>query len=175
MESHEILRAAFKRVGCKNVAAEMNLSLSLIHQWSRGNGGKSAAANPLDRVAQLLEVTADRRLADWICAQQNGFFVENPPVKSAPAELPSAGLAALKDLSQIQTALLEMLERPGPPARVEKLRGLWEVSKSNMERMVRALENKKVRQKLMVWFIQAYALTVIACCIVVTHGRASMS
>jgi len=159
MESHEILRAAFKKMGCKNVAAEMNLSLSLIHQWSRGNGGgKSAAANPLDRVARLLEVTADRRLTDWICAHQNGFFVENPPAKNGQAELPSAGLAALKDLNQMETALLETLTQPGTPARAEKLRRLWEVSKSNMERMVRALENEKFRQKLMVWFINAYPI-----------------
>jgi hypothetical protein len=158
MESHEVLRVAFKKVGCKNVAAEMHLSLSLIHQWSRGNGGKSAAANPLDRVARLLEVTADRRLADWICAQQNGFFVENPPAKTARAELPPAGLAALKDLNQMETALLETLAQPGPPARAEKLRRLWEVSKSNMERVVRALENGKFRQKLMVWFIKVYPI-----------------
>jgi hypothetical protein len=158
MESHEVLRTAFKRVGCKNVAAEMRLSLSLIHQWSRGNGGKSAADNPLDRVARLLEVTADRRLADWICAQQNGFFVENPPAQKARAELPSAGLAALKDLNQMETALLETLAQPETPARAEKLRRLWEVSKSNMERVVRALENREFRHKLMVWLIKLYPI-----------------
>jgi len=158
MESHEILREAFKKVGCKTVAAEMHLSLSLIHQWSRGIDGKSVAANPLDRMAQLLEVTADRRLADWICAQQNGFFVENPPAEKAPADLPSAGLAALKDLNQMETALPETLEHPATPAQAEKLRHLWETAKSNTERVVRTLENKQFRQKLLVWFIKFYPL-----------------
>jgi len=158
MESHEILREVFKKVGCKTVAAEMNLSLSLIHQWSRGIDGKSAAANPLDRMAQLLEVTADRRLADWICAQQNGFFVKNPPAKKALADLPSAGLAAAKDLSQMETALLETLAQPGTPAPAKKLRHLWEVSKSNTEQLVRALEDGKFRQKLIMWFIKLYPI-----------------
>lgn len=103
-------------------------------------------------------MTADRRLADWICAQQNGFFVENPPAKNAPAELPAAGLAALKDLNQMETALLETLAQPETPAPAKKLRRLWEVSKSNVERMVRALENKEFRRKLMVWIIKIYPI-----------------
>ena len=35
---------------------------------------------------------------------------------------------------------------------------MWEVSKSNLERMVRALEDGKSRQKLMVWFIQVHPI-----------------
>ena len=109
-------------------------------------------------MAQLLEVTADRRLADWICAQGNGFFVENPPAKKTEPPLPSAGLAALKDLNQLETALLETLTQPKAPAPAEKLRRLWEVSKSNVERVVRVLEDGKTRQKLLIWIIKVYPI-----------------
>jgi len=54
--------------------------------------------------------------------------------------------------------LLETLAQPETPARAEKLRRLWEVSKSNMERVVRALENRKFRHKLLVWFIKVYPI-----------------
>ena len=35
---------------------------------------------------------------------------------------------------------------------------LWEVSKSNLERMVRALENEKFGRKLLVWIIKVYPI-----------------
>ena len=54
--------------------------------------------------------------------------------------------------------MLETLAQPGTPAQAEKLRRLWEVSKSKMERVVRALENEKFPQKSMVWFIKVYPI-----------------
>ena len=84
MESYEVLRQAFKKPGCKAVAQEMKLSLSLIHQWSRGQNGHSEAVNPLERVAQLLAVTNDERLLDWLCAQRGGHFTRG---KEMPALL----------------------------------------------------------------------------------------
>ena len=64
----------------------------------------------------------------------------------------------MKDLNQMQTALLETLAQPETPAPAEKLRRLWEMSKSNVERVVRVLEDGKFRQKLLVWFIKLYPL-----------------
>ena len=74
MKSHEVLRKAIKPVGCKHVAAELKLSPSLIYQWSRGRDGKSAALNPLDRVALLVELGGEE-LLDWLCRQRGGRFV----------------------------------------------------------------------------------------------------
>jgi len=75
MESHEVLRKVFNKVGCKNVAARLGLSLSLIYQWSRVRDGKSEAPNPLDRVAQLTELPDGEELLDWLCAGRGGCFV----------------------------------------------------------------------------------------------------
>ena len=81
MESYEVLRQAFKPLGCKNVAAELKLSRSLIYQWSRGKQGKSEAFNPLDRVAQLVELGGEE-LLNWLCRRRGGRFV---PADKLPA------------------------------------------------------------------------------------------
>ena len=75
MKSYEVLRQVFKPVGCKNVAAELGLSLSLIYQWSRAQNGQSEATNPLDRVAQLVALPGGESLLDWLCRQVGGEFV----------------------------------------------------------------------------------------------------
>lgn len=82
MESYKVLRRAFKTVGCKNVAAGLKLSPSLIHQWSRARDGQSDAANPLDRVAQLVALTGNEALLDWLCAQRGGRFVRRSEMPS---------------------------------------------------------------------------------------------
>ena len=82
MKSYEVLRRAFKKKGCKAVADELNLSHSLILQWSRGQNGQSEALNPLDRVAVLTQVTGDESLLDWLCAQRGGRFVRESEMPS---------------------------------------------------------------------------------------------
>ncbi len=96
MASHEVLRRAFKKVGCKNVASELGLSLSLIHQWSRPRDGQSGALNPLDRVAQLVALTADERLLDWLCAQRGGRFVRGRELRSLACAECERKIAELK-------------------------------------------------------------------------------
>ena len=75
MKSYEVLRQVFKPVGCKNVAAELGLSLSLIHQWSRAQDGQSEKLNPLDRVVQLAALPDGEELLEWLCRQAGGSFV----------------------------------------------------------------------------------------------------
>lgn len=82
MKSYELLRAVFKKVGCKNVARELNRSETLIHKWLRGRDGKSEAINPLDNIAELIRITGDRLLPQWVCQQAGGIFVLNPKVKN---------------------------------------------------------------------------------------------
>ncbi len=108
MKSYMVLRKAFKKVGSKAVAAELKLSPSLVYQWSRGRAGQSAAANPLDRVAQLVALTGDAGLLDWLCAQAGGLFVR-------PGQLP----AQLKEYEQLLFTEIENTFKPlitPPPA-----------------------------------------------------------
>lgn len=79
MQSHELLREVFKTSSAKQVAADLNLSLSLIYKWAEpDDGGGSGSANPLDRVEQLLRSTQDERLVQWLCEKAGGFYIRNP-------------------------------------------------------------------------------------------------
>jgi len=99
MKSYEVLRKAFKPVGCKQVAAELKLSPSLIYQWSRGQDGKSAAVNPLDRVVQMLATTKGDGLLDWLCQQRGGRFVR-------PGDLPALVHRCLSHINEEVAAKL---------------------------------------------------------------------
>lgn len=80
MHSHEVMKEVLKKTSAKQIAADMGLSLSLIYKWAEPpeNDSGSGASSPLDRVGQLIRITKDARLAQWICEQAGGFFIRNP-------------------------------------------------------------------------------------------------
>jgi hypothetical protein len=80
MQSHELLKEVLKRTSAKQIAADMGLSLSLIYKWAEppDEGAASGASNPLDRIEQLLRITGDARIAQWVCERAGGFFITNP-------------------------------------------------------------------------------------------------
>ena len=83
MQSHELLKEVLKKTSAKQIAAEMGLSLSLIYKWTESpdDGAGSGAHNPLDRIEQLLRITGDIRIAQWVCELAGGFFITNAKVK----------------------------------------------------------------------------------------------
>lgn len=80
MKSHELLREVLKTTSAKQIAADMSLSLSLIYKWAETPNEDlgTGAANPLDRVDQLIQSTRDPRVIHWLCQRAGGFFVRNP-------------------------------------------------------------------------------------------------
>lgn len=79
MESHEVIRDAFKNCSPKEIAAELGLSLSLVYKWAQPNTELgSGSRNPLDRVNRMRELTHDTNLVQWLCEQAGGYFVRNP-------------------------------------------------------------------------------------------------
>src|SRR3954469_5511155 len=80
MHSHEVMRQVLKKTSAKLIAAEMGLSLSLIYKWAEPpeDDSGSGASSPLDRVGQLIKITNDTRVAQWVCEQAGGFFIRNP-------------------------------------------------------------------------------------------------
>src|SRR5882672_10285491 len=79
MQSHELLREVLQKSSAKQVAADLNLSLSMIYKWAEPDEGDgSGAVNPLDRIEQIIRSTKDRRLVQWICERAGGFFILNP-------------------------------------------------------------------------------------------------
>ena len=79
MESHEIIKEAFEETSPKEIAAELGVSLSLVYKWAQPNTELgSGSRNPLDRVAELVRITKNPKLVQWLCHQAGGYFVRNP-------------------------------------------------------------------------------------------------
>ena len=80
MHSHEVMKDVLKKTSAKQIAADMGLSLSLIYKWAEPSEDEigSGASSPLDRVGQLIRITRDPRIAQWVCEQAGGFFIRNP-------------------------------------------------------------------------------------------------
>ncbi|MES2573022.1 MAG: hypothetical protein V4710_23570 [Verrucomicrobiota bacterium] len=81
MKSHQLFRELFQHANAKEVAAALGLSTSMIYKWAEPMGeGGSGTANPLDRIEQLLKLTGDRRLAEWVSERAGGFFIVALPI-----------------------------------------------------------------------------------------------
>lgn len=79
MKSHEMIRELFEVMSPKELAAELGVSLSLIYKWAEpaGDAG-SGTPNPLERIAALLKITGDIRIAEWVCRNAGGFYTKSP-------------------------------------------------------------------------------------------------
>ncbi len=80
MDAHDVMRDVLKRTSAKQIAAEMGLSLSLIYKWAEPAEVESGsgASSPIERVGQLVRITRDVRIAQWVCEQAGGFYIRNP-------------------------------------------------------------------------------------------------
>jgi hypothetical protein len=141
MQSHELLKEVLQKVGAKQVTAEMGLSLSLIYKWAEPATEGSGAANPLDRVEQLLKLSGDRRLAKWVCERAGGFFIPNPKTNPEAVNLIPATNMIVEEFAD----LLAVIARAAADNTITReeakdIRGRWEELKSVTEGFVRCCE-----------------------------------
>ena len=138
MQSHELLREVFPKCSAKQVAAEMDLSLSTIYKWAEpDDGGGSGTTNPLDRIEALLKCTGDPRIVQWICQRASGYFVHNPKTKNQPPNVITGTNEIVQEfadlLAVIATATADnQISRP----EAEAIRARWEELKSVTEEFV---------------------------------------
>jgi len=79
MESHEVFKKAFDKTSPKAIASELGVSLSLVYKWAQEQSSSgSGSRNPLDRLLEIIKLTGDIRLVEWLCAQTGGYYVRNP-------------------------------------------------------------------------------------------------
>jgi hypothetical protein len=143
MQSHELLKEVLKKTSAKQIASEMGLSLSLIYKWAEPptDDSGSGANNPLDRIEQLLRITNDRRVAQWVCERAGGFFINNPIAKPHPYSL----IPATNDIVQEFADMLQVIASAAADQKITKeeaknIRARWEELKSVTEGFVRSAE-----------------------------------
>ena len=143
MQSHEMLKEVLKKTSAKQIAADMGLSLSLIYKWAEPPQDEtgSGANNPLDRIEQLLRITNDARIAQWVCERSGGFFIPNPKVKPNAAEL----IPTTNSIVQEFADMLGVIAVAASDSEINKgeaktIRARWEDLKSVTEGFVQNCE-----------------------------------
>lgn len=142
MQSHELLREVLRSTSAKQVAADLNLSLSIIYKWAEPVEAGSGTPNPLDRVDALLQSTKDPRIAQWVCERAGGFFIRNP---KATWPHPLYLVPATNRIVQEFADLLSVIATAATDNQVtaeeaRKIRARWEDLKSVTEGFVRCCE-----------------------------------
>jgi hypothetical protein len=115
----------------------------MIYKWAEPDEGDgSGAANPLDRIQQLLHSTKDRRLVQWICERAGGFFILNPKTNRPH---PDFLIPATNEIVQEFADLLAVIASAAgdneiSPPEAKKIRARWEELKSVTEGFVACCE-----------------------------------
>jgi hypothetical protein len=143
MQSHELLKEVLKKTSAKQISADMGLSLSLIYKWAEPPQDEtgSGANNPLDRIEQLLRITHDARIAQWVCERAGGFFITNPKDRPHPFQL----IPYTNSIVQEFADMLGVIATAAADNQITKdeakaIRRRWEDLKSVTEAFVRSCE-----------------------------------
>jgi hypothetical protein len=144
MHSHEVMRDVLKKTSAKQIAAEIGLSLSLIYKWAEPPEDESGSGtgSPLDRVGQLIRITGDARVAQWVCEQAGGFYIRNP--QNLPPH--QALIPITNDIVQEFADMLATIAKSSADSVITKdeanhIRRRWEELKSVTEGFVTAAES----------------------------------
>ena len=142
MEAHDVMRTVLKTTSAKQIAAGMNLSLSLVYKWAEPPVDGVPSGSPLDRVGQLVRISKDPRVAQWVCEQADGFFIRNPPDQPLDRTL----IPATNDIVQEFADMLAYIAQSSSDNVITKdeakaIRRRWEELKSVTEGFVRAAES----------------------------------
>lgn len=143
MESHEVIKEAFNRTSPKAVAADLQVSLSLVYKWAQpctdlGSGSR----NPLDRIKRLMELTEEPKIIEWLCQQAGGHFVRNPATtNSVPYEIETGTNEIVNQFAQLLGVITHAAaDRSIGGDEAERIREVWDHLKSVTEGFVRCCE-----------------------------------
>jgi len=148
MRSYEVLREAAEEIGVKALAAELRLSPALVYKWcqesSESDPDSSGARNPLDRLAEIVRVTGDTRVVNWLCHETDGFFVRNPqPTQdSVDEELLHNTQRMVQEFGELLATVSESIRDDGyiSADEADRIRAAWEQLKFVSEGFVVACE-----------------------------------
>ncbi len=141
MQSHELMREVLEKKKPKELAADLDLSTSMIYKWAEPSVAGSGIGNPLDRIEALLKSTGDQRLVQWICQRAGGFFIQNPKHTPHPHQL----IPATNQIVQEFADLLHVIATATgddkiSPTEAKEIRARWEELKTVTESFVTGCE-----------------------------------
>lgn len=148
MKSWEVLKEATEGVGVKTLAARLKLSHAMVYKWCqespKDEPDASGARNPLDRLAEIIEVTGHIEIANWLCRQAGGFFVHNPKAhkgRSEP-ELLRQTQVLVREFSELLMTVTKSVQDDGQihGREAESIRRKWDALKTTAESFVVACE-----------------------------------
>ncbi|MBT9583306.1 helix-turn-helix domain-containing protein [bacterium] len=149
MESHEVLKASLDEVGIKMAAHKLGLSQSMIYKWCQPDGDDGArAVNPLDRVLELVQLTKNTALLEWLCQEAGGYYVANPPTRlSSPVEVLQATQRMVSEFSQLLASVTHSLsdDQAISAEEAKEIRRIWQNLKSVGEYFVASSEAGRFR------------------------------
>jgi hypothetical protein len=143
MDSHEVMREVLKKTSAKQIAADLGLSLSLIYKWAEPpeDDSGSGAGSPLDRVGQLIRITGDVRVAQWVCERAGGFYIRNPQnLPSGKALIPITNDIVQEFADMLATIAVSSADSVITKDEAKNIRRRWEELKSVTEGFVKAAE-----------------------------------
>ncbi|MBL9186495.1 MAG: hypothetical protein JNK23_03360 [Opitutaceae bacterium] len=144
MQAHEVMKELLKHTSAKQIAADMNLSLSLIYKWAEPpeDDSGSGASSPLDRVGQLVRSSGDARVAQWVCEQADGFYIRNPHSLPPTANVIPATNGIIQEFADmLATIATASADSTISKEEARTIRRRWEELKSVTESFVKAAES----------------------------------
>lgn len=148
MESHEVLKNALRKTTPKAVAAELGVSLSLVYKWAeKPSDISSGSKNPLDRLQQIIELSGDSGIVDWLCLKQGGHFVADPDVSGRTFEhLTPATQQIIGHFAQLLSEVsVAAVDQSVSRSEAQEIRAVWDKLKSYGEGFVRGCEKGDYR------------------------------
>lgn len=143
MESYEVLRRALRKTSPKAVAADMGVSLSLVYKWAEkptetGGGSK----NPLDRLLQIIKLSGDTGIVEWLCRRVGGHFVRDPDVSTQKFDhVVPATQQIIGHFSEMLTEISSAaMDQSVTKDEAKQIREVWDKLKSYGEGFVRSCE-----------------------------------
>jgi hypothetical protein len=141
MQSHELFREVLEKKKPKEIAADLELSASMIYKWAEPSVAGSGIGNPLDRIEALLKSTGDQRLVQWICQRAGGFFIQNPKNTPHPHQLIPATNQIVQEFADLLHVIATATANEKiSPAEAKEIRARWEELKMVTEGFVAGCE-----------------------------------
>jgi hypothetical protein len=144
MQSHEVLREVFHKCSAKQIAADLDLSLSLVYKWAEPPAEDGPpTGNPLERVAALYRCSHDERILQWLCQQAGGFYIKNPKTHHAHPDylIPATNQIVQEFADLLAVIATAAADNQITPKESKTIRARWEELKSVTETFVACCED----------------------------------